>query len=112
MNHATYQKTATRIRSLLGGSDEPLHLDLSSIDGRDAWSTTVRERLQAAYGEDGSLNSLVAMLQDSGTAPRPSAAWRKRIGPALEASPSSGDVLHVLLEMAVEVRDELVRRND
>ena len=108
---ATYQKTAATIRSLLGtSSSDSTRLDLSSLDGRDAWSTNVRERLGEAYGDDGGLNPLVGMLQDSGTAPRPGPKWRKQIGGALEASPSSGDLLRVLLETAVEVRDELVQR--
>ena len=108
---ATYQKAAATIRSLLGtsGSDSA-RLDLSSLDGSDAWSTTARERLGKAYGEDGRLNPLVGMLQDSGTAPRPGPKWRKQIGAALEESPSSGDALRVLLETAIEVRDELVQR--
>ena len=110
---AEYQRAAVGIRSLLGTAPAgATRLDLSPLDGPDAWSTTVRRRLAERYGDDGGLNELVAMLQNSGTAPRPTAAWRKRIGNALAASPSSGDALALMLETAIEVRDELVRRTD
>jgi hypothetical protein len=110
---AEYQKTAVAIRSLLGTtSTGPTRLDLSPIDGSDAWSTTVRKRLSDKFGDDAGLNPLIRMLQKSGTGPRPSAAWRETTATALEASPSSQEALRVMLETAVEVRDELVRRND
>lgn len=108
---AEYQKMAVAIRLLLGTAPRvPTTLDLSPIDGADAWSTTVRERLSQRFGDDVGLNQLIAMLQGSGTGPRPSAAWRRRIGPALDASASAQDVLQIMLETAIEVRDELVRR--
>lgn len=110
---AEYQKTAVAIRSLLGTTPSaPTRLDLSTIDGPDAWSTTVRHRLSEQFGGDAGLNPLVAMLQVSGTGTRPSAAWRRRLDGALEASGSSRDALRVMLESADEVRDELVQRTD
>lgn len=110
---AEYQNMAVTIRSLLRTAPiGTTRLDLSAIDGADAWSTTVRERLAEPWGDDGSLNELIATLQSSGTKPRPSAAWCKRIEAALDASESSHDALQILLETAIEVRDELVRRTD
>ena len=114
---AEYQKMAVRIRSLLGSGDDPAaeaapRLDVSSIDGPDAWSTTVRERLTERHGDDGGLNALLALLQDSGTAPRPSAVWQRKLAPALAASDAAPAVVRLLLETAIEVRDDLVGRTD
>jgi hypothetical protein len=110
---AEHQKMAVAIRLLLGTiPTAPTRLDLSPIDGPDVWSTTVRERLSERFGDDAGLNPLIGMLQSSGSGPRPAAAWGRRIVGALDASASSRDALRVMLQTAVEVRDELVRRGD
>jgi Domain of unknown function (DUF4132) len=115
---AAYQKMAVTIRSLLGtgggqpGAETPLRLDVSSLDADDAWSSTVRARLSEEYGADGGLNDLLGLLQDSGTGPRPGAAWRRKLASALASSELAPAALRMVLETAVEVRDDLVRRTD